>query len=196
MRVALFGRYPGSSPKAPVTELVVAVPSPEVIRPFCAAPRQLRFTDATYVSGSQLADDVKGSPRKRQKTMRESHTNLDTRWRNARDLMLRHYQRQNDGFPLSISLFVKDDSPEASSGLSRVAKPVPRASPTPSVEPSGPDDLWEPTMSPYEVPGELVLAREKRTFTQWWPAKLMRRVPPRRRGEKALYEVLFFDGKC
>lgn len=197
MRVALFGRYPSSSPKTPAKELAIATPSLDVIRPFCAAPKQLRFTEATYTHAAQLTDDVNASPRKKQKTSRESRDDLDRRWSNARDLMLKYYQRQNDGFPLSIALFVKDDdeSADPSSGTARAVKPAQQASPTPSAELTEASNFWEPPESPYEVPGELVLAREKRAYTQWWPAKLMRYLPPQHRGEKALYEVLFYDGK-
>lgn len=191
MRVALFGQYPGSSPKSPARELVIDAPSSGVVRPFCAAPRQLRFTEKTYASVGSRADDVTDSPHKKQRKLRLDY---DSRWCHARDLMLKQYQRMNDGLPLTLTLLVRDDSPEFSLHPIRGEDSSRRATTSPLSEPDDADDLWEPPVSPYEIPGELVLARERRSSTQYWPAKLMRYIPPRARGQKARYEVLFFDG--
>lgn len=92
----------------------------------------------------------------------------------------------NDGFPLRMTLFLSDNP-----GRRKMYEaPV-----MPMNEASDMNESWEPEPSPYEIPGELVLAKEKRSYTQCWPAKLMRYIPPRARGEKAQYEVLFYDGK-
>ena len=192
MRVELFGQYPGWSSKGVVREIAIASPSFDVIRPFCAAPTQLRFTDRTYAPPAQLGGDADASPRKRQRT---SRADLDNRWSHARELMLRHYQRMNEGFPLTLSQWVRDDSPEATLLPSKLRPTSRQASISLLSELDDTDEFWEAPESPYEIPGELVLAREKRSYTQYWPAKLMRYIPPTARGDKAQYEVLFFDGK-
>ncbi|KAI0693328.1 hypothetical protein BC835DRAFT_1082750 [Cytidiella melzeri] len=192
MRVVLFGDYPGSSAKARAKELVVQ-PSPLVILPFCSGPRKLRFKVDTYTSTSRATGGPSASPRKKQRT---SRADLDRRWYDARDLMLKKYQDMNDGLPLTLSLRIRGDTPEV---LPLSTTPRHLVVRQPSISPSGdysdPEDLWEPEESPYEIPGELVLAKEKRTFTQYWPAKLMSYIPPRKRGENARYKVLFYDGK-
>ena len=45
-----------------------------------------------------------------------------------------------------------------------------------------------------ELPGELVLAKEGKLRTQYWPAKLLEFVKPKRPHNKPKYKVLFFDG--
>lgn len=110
--------------------------------------------------------------------------------------MLRKYQDMNDGLPLTLTLRVRNDTPDATP---QTQSSPPRGARQPSIsllsDLSEPDMLWEPSESPYDIPGELVLARERRTFTQYWPAKLMAYIPARNVGEKAQYQVLFYDGK-
>lgn len=100
----------------------------------------------------------------------------------------------NDGIPLHVSHFIRDDTPSVVGQPDFEQRNETREpSATPS---SGSADIetWAPE-SPYDIPGELVLAKEKRSNTQYWPAKLMRYFPPSKRGAKARYEVLFYDGK-
>lgn len=178
--MVLFGKYPGYSPKAPERQLTIDPPIPETIRPFCAAPRQLRFTEQTYHSADIPFDDVQSSPRKKQRTTR---ADLDSRWTEAKDLMLLEYQKRNDDMPLTLGSRVRrgssGDSPflKNRNGL--------RAANVEKSESSDADDLWEPEESPYDVPGELVLARDGRKSSDYWPAKLMRYEPPKARGQKA-----------
>ena len=44
-----------------------------------------------------------------------------------------------------------------------------------------------------EIPGELILARESKSKTQYWPAKILAYVKPTRPSQKPKYKVLFFD---
>ncbi|KAI0345095.1 hypothetical protein BDW22DRAFT_1353961 [Trametopsis cervina] len=189
-RVALYGEYPGSSAKAPVRELVVERSS-NLVRPFCARPHQLRFSQRTYSSASILEQVFNPTPRKKQKT---TQADLDRRWNEAKNLMLKRFQDMNDGIPLHVSHFIRDDTPSVVGQPDFEQRNETREpSATPS---SGSADIetWAPE-SPYDIPGELVLAKEKRSNTQYWPAKLMRYFPPSKRGAKARYEVLFYDGK-
>jgi hypothetical protein len=189
MRVILFGEHPGSSAKARAKELTITQSS-SVILPFCSGPRQLRFNMTTYASS---VNSLSESPRKRQKT---SQTDLDSRWCDARNLMLKKYQDMNDGLPLTLSLHVQDDTPEiVALSPSSPQHAAHQSSVAVSTEYDESNEPWESRESPYEIPGELVLAKEKRAFTQYWPAKLMAYIPPQYRGEKAQYQVLFYDGK-
>ncbi|KAI0093757.1 hypothetical protein BDY19DRAFT_989301 [Irpex rosettiformis] len=193
MRVTLFGEYPGFSPKSRQRELNVNS-SPSVILPFCSRPRQLRFSARTYYASSGLGESLHASPRKKQKT---SQADLNSRWCDARNLMLKKYQDMNDGLPLTLSLHVRNEIPDVNSFPDTSQHHSARQSSIGlfSHQSNFEDIFWEPSESPYEIPGELVLAREKRTFTQYWPAKLMEYIPPQKRGEKAQYQVLFYDGK-
>lgn len=60
------------------------------------------------------------------------------------------------------------------------------------------DCYWEPPPPPENlvIPGEPVLCRNSRSeghTVPYWPAKLVRYIPPKRRNGQAKYEVHFFD---
>jgi hypothetical protein len=57
---------------------------------------------------------------------------------------------------------------------------------------------WEPPAPPENlmIPGELVLCRKSRSSghtVSYWPAKIMKYIPPQRRNGQVKYEVHFFD---
>jgi len=57
---------------------------------------------------------------------------------------------------------------------------------------------WEPPPPPENlmIPGEPVLCRDSRSeghTAPYWPAKIMKYIPPKRRNGRAKYEVYFFD---
>jgi len=65
-------------------------------------------------------------------------------------------------------------------------------------EQTGEDDghLWEPPPPPENlmIPGEPVLCRSRRSDTiPYWPARIMKYIPPMHRNAQAKYEVHFFD---
>ena len=105
--------------------------------------------------------------------------------------MLQAYQDAHDGMPLLISLYRSQASQQG------------KANSTAGFSVDMLDDdsgLEEESYKPpaqcilYEIPGELILAKERKKDTQYWPAKIMRYHAPSRPSEKPLYEVLFFDG--
>lgn len=188
-RVSPFGKSPGSADNGVLAHVDVPSPSPEVILPFCSAPRQIRFDEKTY-SASTRAFNLSNSLRKKRKT---NEADIHTRWCQARDLMLKAYQDANDGVPLLLSRYVRDSQAEYGmfsisadelSGESDVelvsSPPVARAS--------------SADLSMYDLPGELVLAKERPKDSVYWPAKLMKISPSAGRKKNLVYEVLFFDG--
>ena len=60
------------------------------------------------------------------------------------------------------------------------------------------DHYWEPPSPPESltIPGEAVLCKNSRSeghTVRYWPAKIVKYIPPRRRNGQAKYEVHFFD---
>lgn len=97
--------------------------------------------------------------------------------------MLLAYEDAHDGLPLLLSHY-QGGSP---------TKPAISESESEEEEEErmftdpGPNPLWE-------IPGEVVLAKDKRTASQYWPAKIMRYIERRRPNDKEKYEVFYFDG--
>ena len=59
------------------------------------------------------------------------------------------------------------------------------------------EDCWKPPPrdDDMEIPGELVLAREKAATTvSYWPARLLAYIPPATRKQQAKYTVMWLDG--
>jgi hypothetical protein len=57
--------------------------------------------------------------------------------------------------------------------------------------------LWEPPPADasFEIPGELVLGRERASKSSpYWPAKIKDYVPPTKRTEQGKYTVIWLDG--
>lgn len=109
--------------------------------------------------------------------------------------MLKAHQDAHDGMPLLLSRYIGELTSPRKPGLKRGASSI-------SLDGSGDEDAAVGTSSfrsraeniLYDIPGELVLAKERRNETRYWPAKLMKFLPLTKADEKPRYEVLFFDG--
>ena len=103
--------------------------------------------------------------------------------------MLQAYEDAHDGFPLLLSLY-KGDSPSkpALQSVSRARRSPNHSESESDVELAdpGPNVMWD-------IPGELVLAKDNRKSSQYWPAKVMRYIARSAPGDKEKYEVLYFD---
>lgn len=188
LRLTPFGRHPGWSAKhAPAAALALPSTSPELVRPFRAGPTQLRFDEKTFAPSRPLAE-LALSPRKRRRT--DWHE-LVARWGEARDLMLKAHQDANDGMPLLLSRYIADVSSPRRNKHKRGASCV-SADLSDDATPS----TWKPPPPNfmYDIPGELILAKDRKRDKHCWPAKIMKYHPPRNHKEKPLYEILFFDG--
>lgn len=137
---------------------------------------RIRFHEDNYKI-LPFESDVSQSPRKKQKL------DLEARWKIARDIMLRADEDDNDGLPSVVSSWIPSNAHE------RLHNYINDHDESDSEE-------WEPPRANpmYELPGELVLAREKRSSKEHWPAKLLEYVPPPDRKRKPKYKVYFFDG--
>lgn len=104
----------------------------------------------------------------------------------------------NDGLPSTLSALLSgeilhnSDSNEPvgktpkSKGKGRVTKTPQKPIVDEDWSPPGPDPLLE-------IPGEHVLAREKRSKTIYWPARVLSYVPPTRSSEQPKYRMQYLD---
>lgn len=185
LKVAPYGDYPGSHAPRTAQDILISNASSRVILPIQTRGRKMRFDEKTFTRSVEVLDLTK-SPRKKQKTDRADFTK---RWAEARDLMLQAYEDDNDGFPLLLSYY-KGDSPSKLTDefdVIDVSDGVSQSDVRPWTDP-GPHPF-------FDIPGEPVLAREKRKFNQYWPAKIMRYIERKNANDKEKYEVLFFDEK-
>lgn len=184
--MAPFGKHPGwSSSQGSSHALTLPSRSPEYIVPYRSGPTQLRFDEKTFYLPPTLDGDLDGAFRAQPLA---ADSDLVGRWSEARDLMLKAHQDAHDGMPLLLSRYFADSGPRHQRGPSSISMES-SASDLEAKKPFRQAHNWL-----YDIPGELVLARERRKDTQYWPAKLMKFLPPTKPGEKPLYEVLFFDG--
>ncbi|KAI0362547.1 hypothetical protein OH77DRAFT_1515775 [Trametes cingulata] len=216
MRVSLFGTPPGhnqSSSAKGQPELDVPNPSPSNVRSIAQNGR-MRFDEANYRPGGRQRDSVHASPRKKRKL------DLDAAWGEARELMLRADEAQGGELARTSGLGTagksgkkcgrrKLDAFPSLEGQARKGKGKGKArnkgddsgSDDPSDSDAGldvfePSSTWRaPSVNPLlDIPGELVLAKEGKARTQYWPAKLLDYVKPTRPSQRPKYKVLFFDG--
>ena len=181
LRVKFFGAPPSSEEADPhIAE--IAAPADNIILSFTTPNNSTRFHSGNYSTMVNKVTDL-FSPRKRQKV---SDDTLHAKWQAAFCEILEVDQAANDGFPRMVSFFLAQDSYVSSDEeQSLLDNPV-------AVDD---DENWTPPPpGPYEIPGELVLAKESSTRTQFWPAKIIDYIPPSNRAQKPKYRVLFFDG--
>lgn len=185
-RVNLFGDALGHSDTDDVRELTIDAPSASNILSM-AVGGTMRFNEANFRQ-PQLSADIQRSPRKKRKS------DIETRWKAARDLMLAADQEENDGLPMWLSTYVAGDTlPPLTNSSRNKGKQAAGA----SDDTGKPERRWRaPSCDPtYELPGELVLAKEKRSHTQYWPARLLRYLKPENPRQKPKYEVEFYNGE-
>ncbi|KAH9917457.1 uncharacterized protein B0H18DRAFT_1034780 [Fomitopsis serialis] len=191
VKISLFGDGPrlSSDDAAGIKELTVSSPSASNILPMASRGR-IRFTERSY-RAAERGDTAVVPPRKRRKL------GVDTRWREARDLMLQEDEDANEGLPMLLSSHFSRDA--------SFSVKAPSAGGSKAVEMilSDDDDLpmlqekpWRPPPCDpsLELPGELVLAKEKKPFTDYWPAKLLEYIPPTNPKQRPRYKAEFYDG--
>ncbi|KAH9931691.1 uncharacterized protein BXZ73DRAFT_101601 [Epithele typhae] len=183
MRVVLFGNPPGHMGASGERRLNVPSPSVSNVRPM-ALDGRIRFNTNNY--RTVRSDPSQASPRKKRKL------DMEESWREARDRMVQEYERQeNGGDPHS---YYAESSSSGSKGkesteLEEVEQALFDFG-------SIPERRWRaPSADPLlELPGELVLAKEGKKRTQYWPAKLLEYMKPKKPNQRPKYKVLFFDG--
>ena len=134
------------------------------------------------------------SPRKRRKL------DIDTRWTEARDLMLQEDEDANEGLPMLLSShFSRDASfsvPGPATGRSKAVEEIVLSDDEGDAPAKSQQKPWKPPRrdETLEIPGELVLAREKKMYTDYWPAKLLEYIPPSNPKQRPRYKAQFYDG--
>ena len=187
MRLSLFGDPPGHMGAAGERRLNVSSPSVSNVRSMVLDGR-LRFNENNY--RPSRPDLSQSSPRKKRRL------DLDEAWKEARDIMLKA-DREGEGM-------LQEADSTSSRDVGGLVKGKGRASNGSDVEgekslfdfDSKSDRPWRaPSVDPLlELPGELVLAKEGKLRTQYWPAKLLEYIKPKRSTQRPKYRVLFFDG--
>ncbi|KAI0822792.1 hypothetical protein BC628DRAFT_643693 [Trametes gibbosa] len=206
MRVSLLGDPPGHK-ELERPQLTIPDPSASVVRTMLHNGR-IRFSDADYRPSRRQS--LLSSPRKKRKV------DVDVAWQNARDLMIRENggdplgtypsaqpsharRRKPNPFPSLDTNFAKDKGKGKGRRRRRGGESDESLSLSDDDDPAEtwkPERTWRaPSANPLlELPGELVLAREGRARTQYWPAKLLEYLKPKSSRQRPRYRALFFDG--
>ncbi|ETW86219.1 hypothetical protein HETIRDRAFT_415183 [Heterobasidion irregulare TC 32-1] len=175
VHVQLFGRI------SPGTRTDVQLPAPEdsLIRDMKTEMGFLPFNMSNFICQDTNIGIQESLPPKLK-------AELERRFRTAVDRMIAAEARQNDGLPSSLSSYAG-----ALSRTSSTLIPAKSENGQPSLE----DDLWiSPSCDPFlDIPGELVLSKDKKRSTEYWPAKIEEYIAPPSRVIKPLYRLRFLD---
>ncbi|THH31120.1 hypothetical protein EUX98_g3076 [Antrodiella citrinella] len=184
LQMTLFGRSPlarGDGFDDAKAEVTIDSPSAANVRSMTTTADIMRFNEHNYGGPSSTARSTLFSPKKKQKI---AHHDILSRWEDARRLMLKEDQRDQDGLPRFLSFYTPGES-EPEDDLAMDLHPEAEPDEIPFVPP--------PPNFEYDIPGELVLSKDKSKSTQFWPAKILEYVPPKNAKQKPRYKVLFFD---
>ena len=186
--------YPG----AIMVDVPISDPSEPNVKD---ASSGLFFTTSTFMNRTKEEEDASlstsASPKKKRKM--ELEENVEKRWLDAVAKMDSYKgggdsggEESNDEEELGMS-----SSPSPSNMKKRQGNGEGR-----EVPPPGEDDDWTPPEADdtLEIPGELVIARDKQSSNTYWPAKILAYVPPPRPKTKnrkghaeGKYRVLYLD---
>lgn len=205
MNVRLFGNASSG-----VKNVKIQQPSELNIQSLNNPSHRPRFDCPTFVTPSDFdTNDLHGSPRKKQKRDR---SDLEERWSVAvADMVLKKAEEEegSDELPEVGTLEFKYIPPSPTKSAKGTPKgnqrgKAPRKSE--SVLERKPDlmdfepgatyvDRWSPPLADdtLTIPGELILAREGRRQTTYWPARILRYIPPKKRSQEPKYLVEYLD---
>ncbi|KAK0441076.1 hypothetical protein EV421DRAFT_1711910 [Armillaria borealis] len=200
-RITIFQRHqltliPFGDLNPRLTRITVEHPCSENVLSLTDSLGRNRFNEPVFSPPSAIGD-LEGSPRKKQKTDRGD---MRSRWQAALHKMLQEKEEeedQDDNLPeIAFALSVRSTHASAPGSPSRRKKQTwTSISDTDEAEDL---ELWDvPSADPeLDIPGELVLAREKADLNlSYWPGKVLEYVPPVSRNQKAgKYKVLYLDG--
>ena len=159
-----------------------------------------RFAKPTFVSSSSISsNEPTASPRKK---LKRDHGDIEKHWQTAVSEMIQDGEEQagSDHLPDIGEAFNYhfDVSPTTSpTGLPDMGKGRSKGKGKRKRTCDSDDEgFWEPPPADpsLEIPGELVLGREKASKTcPYWPAKIKDYVPPTKRMEQGKYTVIWLD---
>jgi hypothetical protein len=152
----------------------------------------VRFNQHNYVqanSSSRTTTQNSPSPKKKQ------YTDIFHRWSDAADAMIAADADDNGGLSARLSGF---------SGIKPITITKPNVNLSSMSSLSDDEDEFDCVMDNdfeadpmLKIPGELVLSRESKTRTEYWPAQVLEYIAPKQgyRKTKPRYRILFLDGK-
>lgn len=197
MTVRLFGNAPSA-----VKTVEIQQPSEFNVQSLNDPSLRPRFDHPTFVTPSDFdSDGLYESPRKKQKRDRED---LERLWREAvTDMALKKAEEDvNDVDELpEVASFAFAYGP-TSKGRGKAQRKSESISDEEDMDSDSDSDLepiyverWSPPPADdtLTIPGELILARESRAKTTYWPAKILQYIPPKKRSEDPKYLVEFLD---
>lgn len=155
-------------------------PSPCNLQPMHHSRGAVRFNESTFLAQSYPPSPTRPSSKRVRRDPRE-HPDPYTveKWKEALAQMERDYEDEGDD---DISSNRGYECPEDEEPTS------------PMVDTSAPSSFVPPPPDPtLEIPGELLLAREKADSLTHWPAKLLAYVQPQRKHQRPKYQVEFLD---
>lgn len=145
-----------------------------------------------------ISDDVRMSPRKKQKTSGEG---IAKGWPEAVAEMMREKEEDDDddlpnpAFAFNSGSLLAAQSPRRMKGKGKQRLRSDSEDEDDASAMIVEDERWSPPPPDYDldIPGELVLAKEKGTF---WPAKVLEYIPPVKRTQKqGKYRIRWLDMK-
>lgn len=158
----------------------------------------LRFDESNFIPSY---DRLQGSPRKRKK---RDASEIESRWRIAVENLMQQHDDDNDGLPQAGEAYSSFHSTlsfnKGSSTSSEKAKKG-NGEPSSSNLDGGKHredatvDGWDPLPCDptLTIPGELVLSREKKDSSIYWPARIEAYLPPTKPLKPGRYTITFFD---
>lgn len=196
LQVKLF--YPPSLSK-PAT-LVIQEPSESNVLSLNNAHMQLRFNIDTFHNSPC---PVTPTPSSRKYAV----NNIKSRWTLALDEMTQEDELMNDGLPSSISAIISQVKNASNSQRSDKNKVIAvesrsfvnigrrRSDATVSRAKEQEREVWSPPPPDpqIEIPGELVLAKEKKKKLDYWPAQVLGYISPEIPEQAAKYHIKFLD---
>lgn len=195
--VSVYGQITPASP--PIVKL--HMPSADNIQPMKDYKGKFRFNEFNFALVQSKASPTQ-SPRKKARLDRASEDpGILNRWKEALQKMKKDYDDDGDD-AYAPDLFILHPTPtKKGTKLERLSADS-LSDDSLSDDSLGDDSLSndEPWVAPspdpdLQIPGDVVLAREKLTSTLYWPAKLEAYIPPEKPSQKPRYQVVFLDTK-
>ncbi|KAJ7735294.1 hypothetical protein DFH07DRAFT_944577 [Mycena maculata] len=179
-RVKLFGRI-GALKHGAVLEL--DAPHAGSVASIANDDDRIRYTAPEYVVSAKETE----SPKKRQKLDRSA---LEAQWYAALSAAVGHIMKNempDTRFLSSMSHIVTSEE-DTKEKLKKKGKGK-------EVEELSYREPWSPPPpdSSLDIPGEHILARDKKSATVYWPATILSYIPPTRAGAEKLYHILWMD---
>jgi hypothetical protein len=194
--VTLYGGISGRS----TSTISITSHSPQNIQPMLTQLEKLRFSSTDFISSSrsESSGNIHASPKKK---LKKDNSSIIQKWQDATAEMMEAYEDDNDGLPDVGLMFSSTISQTIGSNARKMGGKGRRKQSTSIsdtedfTEEIKDNDGWTPEEhdDSIQVPGELVYAREKHGSTFYYPAQVIKYIPPSTMKQKPRYQVEFMD---